>query len=60
MQGTIFEAKPISGAILLSIFTFGIGSALLWLPIYKFADRDMAEITAIMEKRKEELKKQIG
>ncbi|MHA2017423.1 MAG: MFS transporter [Promethearchaeota archaeon] len=59
MQGTIFEAKPISGAILLSIFTFGIGSALLWLPIYKFADRDIAEITAIMEKRKEELKKQI-
>ncbi len=59
MQGTIFEAKPLSGAILLSIAIFGIGSGLLWLPIYKYADKDMAEISGIMEKRKEELEKKI-
>ncbi len=59
MVGTIFDAKPLSGAILLSIAIFGIGSGLLWLPIYKYADKDMAEITSIMEKRKEELIKKI-
>ena len=40
MQGTIFEAKPLTGAILLSIAIFGIGSGVLWLPIYKYADKD--------------------
>ena len=59
MQGTIFEAKPFSGAILLAVLTFGIGSGLLWLPIYKYADKDFAEIAEIMEKRKEELEKKI-
>lgn len=59
MAGTIFEAKPLSGAILLSIAIFGIGSGLLWLPIYKYADKDMAEISSIMEKRKEELEKKV-
>ena len=60
MVGTIFDAKPLSGAILLSIAIFGIGSGVLWLPIYKYADKDMAEITSIMEKRKEELKNKIN
>ena len=60
MHGTIFNAKPFSGAILLSILTFGIGSGLLWLPIYKYADKDMAEISKIMEKRKEELENKIN
>ena len=59
MQGTIFEAKPVSGAILLSILTFGVGSGLLWLPIYKYADKDMAEVSKILENRKEELEKKI-
>ncbi len=60
MQGTIFEAKPFSGAILLSLLTFGIGSGLLWLPIYKYADKDFADIAEILEKRKEELEKRIN
>ncbi len=59
MQGTIFNARPLSGAILLSIAIFGIGSGLLWLPIYKYADKDMAEISCILEKRREELEKKI-
>ncbi|MHA1476525.1 MAG: hypothetical protein ACTSQ5_15235 [Promethearchaeota archaeon] len=59
MAGTIFDAKPLSGAILLSIAIFGIGSGVLWLPIYKYADKDMAEISSILEKRKEELEKKI-
>ncbi|QEE17945.1 MFS transporter [Promethearchaeum syntrophicum] len=59
MQGTIFEARPVSGAILLSILTFGIGSGLLWLPIYKYADKDMADVSKILEDRKEELERKI-
>jgi MFS family permease len=59
MAGTIFDAKPLSGAILLSIAIFGIGSGLLWLPIYKYADKDMADISNILEKRKEELEKKL-
>lgn len=60
MVGTIFEARPLSGAILLSIAIFGIGSGVLWLPIYKYADKDMADISSILEKRKEELEKKIN
>ena len=49
---------PISDTIVFSALTFGIISALLWLPIYKHSKRDFEEISSILEKRAEDLKKQ--
>jgi len=49
---------PISDTIVFSALTFGIISALLWLPIYKHSKRDFEEIDLILEDRANELKKQ--
>jgi len=49
---------PISDTIVFSTLTFGIISALLWLPIYKYSKRDFDDIAQILEKRAEDLKKQ--
>jgi MFS family permease len=49
---------PITDTIVLSTVTFGIISALLWLPIYKYSKKDFNEIATILEERAEILKKQ--
>jgi MFS family permease len=49
---------PISDTIVLSALTFGIVSALLWIPINKHTKRDIKEITEILEKRAKDLKEQ--
>ncbi|MBN2157446.1 MAG: MFS transporter [Candidatus Lokiarchaeota archaeon] len=49
---------PISDTIVFSTLTFGIVSALLWLPIYKHSKKDFNEIAYILENRARKLKKQ--
>lgn len=46
------SSSPISETLLFSLLTFGIGSGILWLPIYKYAKGDFAEIAAILKERK--------
>jgi len=55
---SIGEIYPFGTTIVISILSFGIISGLLWLPIYKYCNKDFAEIGAILEQRAEELKKQ--
>ena len=43
--------SPISETLLFSLLTFGIVSGLLWLPIYKYAKGDFAEVAKILEER---------
>jgi len=49
---------PISDTIVFSALTFGIISAVLWLPILKHSRRDFEEIAIILENRAKELEKQ--
>ena len=44
--------SPISETLLFSLLTCGIVSGLLWLPIYKYAKGDFAEIAEILKERK--------
>lgn len=47
--------SPISQTLLFSLLTFGLVSGLLWLPIYKYAKKDFAEVAQIMKERKHTL-----
>ncbi|MHA1746582.1 MAG: MFS transporter [Promethearchaeota archaeon] len=51
--------SPISQTLLFSLITFGTVSGLLWLPIYKYAKKDFAEVAQIMEERKQTLEKSL-
>jgi len=55
---SIGDIYPFGTTIVISILSFGIISGLLWLPIYKYCNKDFAEIGAILEQRAKELKKQ--
>jgi hypothetical protein len=56
-NNTANSPKPISDAILFSVLTFGTASALLWLPIYKYAQKDIASVNKTLLERKELLEK---
>jgi MFS family permease len=50
---------PISDTIVFSTLTFGVISAILWLPILKHSKHDFEEVAYILETRAEELKKKL-
>ncbi len=56
--GSQGSPMPISDTIVWSALTFGIISALLWIPIRKHSKRDIAEVTTILEERARDLEKQ--
>ena len=53
----IHSPTPISDAILFSILTFGVGSALMWLPIYKYAQKDIASVNETLKRSKAQMEK---
>jgi len=49
------SAFAITDAIIFSVCTFAVGSALMWLPIYKYSKVDMPAVAQILKERKETL-----
>ena len=49
---------PISDTIVFSALTFGLISALIWLPIYKHSKKDFEDIASILEQRAKDLERQ--
>jgi MFS family permease len=54
---SIGSSFAMSDAILFSVCTFAAGSALMWLPIYKYSKIDFPEVARIMQERKVELER---
>jgi MFS family permease len=49
------SAFAITDAIIFSVCTFAVGSALMWLPIYKYSKIDMPEVAKILKERRAQL-----
>ncbi len=54
---SIGSAFAITDAIIFSVCTFAVGSALMWLPIYKYSKIDMPEVANILKERRTQLEK---
>jgi len=56
-KGPLGSIKPVSDTIAFTTLTFGVISALLWLPILKYAKKDFKEVHDIIEQRAKNLEK---
>jgi MFS family permease len=54
---SIGEVYPFGMTILVTTLSFGVISSILWIPIYKYCNKDFAEVAKILKDRAEELKK---